>query len=1125
MSKPTQFHRCWTEAAIERYFTTEAMSKDEAAFMEVHLPIDRIMVDQDYKAFQDLGGAEYTSEEGLRRHILKSIPAQPNRIFSLVGETGSGKSELCQWLYYKIQDGIHVPILIRRSMIRLRDIVNEINRHLNEAVTAEIKDITDLWEEAVSKQLVASMFMHLQRSEVLDQIGDQDAYRLRQLVDTSDFELKMRQNFIEYRDEVQRLDKAREPNLLSEEDFRDLVVQSGGLKNPRVCYQHLQRAITDCLASTLQVEDLIGKIKRISDTFKSSGQRSVLLIEDVTTFGFLQNDLLDYLFDLASGNYDVVIGVTTGFEKANEQQIYGAQQTIRERIEGRFVLTDEQKSDTLFLRDKYEELATLYLRAIKDDECPICNGDTELDNVFGKDLYPFNRQFLHNVYSNLQQDGSPKQTPRLFLRALRHTLLAEGMRPFESVEILNILRPPTAWFAQSPHYGSDLEKLLQWYGYSYNKGVFLPKRIAQVFDVSVPTDVEAVNSYYRFNLRPGVERLLPLPPFTIADKTGPSIIRLEPCEGLTGTPNTVHIEGSNFKEDCVARLGETILNTIRVSATHLRASVPADLAIGTHNLAVTNPDDSSATYFNAYTVREPASPSISQVQPDEGDSSQPNEVYIEGSNFQTGCVVHLGTTSLNTNRLSSMRLRATVPANIQAGTYDLTATNPDGKNTTRFNAYTVKVADVFGQLDQWLARQSQFPRRELLKDGTWKLLDFFQFTPFVLQHPFSIAKGGTSIVYIRGDRDSKIYLHDSADSLQPGYLKLTVYPEQGLKDLYSQVLAVGLGNYEVNDADSLDHPWLYDWLNGCVDELQEQMKTGLKSALNMPLEQFIVLAKFLLLNNATGLWKFTPENMARSLAGKPFAVPSMGERPQQLFEWRHDIQALFVSFFHLRDSILDYPYLSTVMAECDPLQALSRLRAIDSTQVYDAYRIGFSRDAYSLRNLVKIVSLYARDLLSLQQGGQLNVSPSPERLKTIMNLVTPPEEIKLKKLRMQLDKLRQLCTHSSISWQRRWDLRLDPLHTAEAKLDFQNFARRVTTLLSHLDEGNHRTNVFAFLPLQREAQAIVGSSEYEVLETIHDIDQSIGRSLATRSEVSLEESAEYQTFKQTLKLFSLVTEQ
>jgi hypothetical protein len=1105
------------------------MAKDERAFMEVHLPINQIIVDKNFPAFQELARQEYTDEAGLKNLILKSTPHQPNRVFSLIGETGSGKSELCQWLYYQTQDERHIPILIRRSMTRLRDIVAEISHHLKEPVPVEMRDITDLWEESVSKQLIASILMHLQKSTVLEQIGTQNGYKLRELLDTRDFELTMRQNFVAYRDEVRRLDKPRDLNLLPEEQFAALVTQAGGLPKgvPAICYQHIQRAITDCLTDTLQVEDLIDKLRRISVSFKAAGQRPVLLIEDITTFIFLQNDLLDFLFDLASGNFDVVIGITTDFERANEQQIYKAQQTIRERIEGRFVLTNEQ-NETLFLRDNYIRLAALYLEAIKDKRCPVCHNDSALSQAFDQGLYPFNEQFLGNVYNNLQQDGNRKQTPRLYLRVLGQALRNEAMYPFTSVETLSSVRPPTAWFAQTTTHQGDLEKLLRWYGHNTNQGIFLAQKIAEMFDISVPAETEVINGFYRFNLRPGGKESLPSPPPRLKqtkDKPKLSITRIEPREGLVSIPNTIHIEGTEFQKGCKAHLGEILLDTSYLSPSRLQATVPADLSLGTHQLIILNPDDSQISYPNAYTVKERASPSLTSLQPNEGEANQSNEIYLQGTNFQKGCVVHLGDIALNTVYLKPTQLRATVPADLASGPYDVTVTNPDKRKATLFNAYTIKPEDLFGQLDQWLERQGRFPGRAAFKDGVWKLLDMFQFNPFVLQRPDSIANKGTPLIYNRGDRSSQIYLHDSADNLQAGYLKLTIHPQKEFRDLYSQVLATGQGHYKVDDTTHLDHPLLYDWLKGCVDELQQEMISGLTSALNMPLEQFIILAKYLLLNNAMGLVEFTPEVLAQPVSGNPFTSPNMADRPTQFFQWRNDIQSLFMAFFYFRDSLVNYPYLSEVMGQCNPLDDLLRLRNIDADRVYDAYKIGPAKGAYSLRGLANLVSLYARDLLTIQQNRQFITSPNFQQLQTVAELCFPVDEIDPEKMRNQLDILRRLCSAAGLNWQRQWDLSLQPLDKTERNLDFYDLAERLERVLSRFDNLDTTMNVFLYLSFQREVHSIAHSPEYEVLNAIHKVDLSIAQFLLHRPTPDLKQNSRYQAFEKEFDLYLKISKQ
>ena len=62
---------------------------------------------------------EFVSQEDILRFLIASKPSDWNRIFLLVGETGSGKSELCQWLEYEVPLETHVPIHISRSDTRL----------------------------------------------------------------------------------------------------------------------------------------------------------------------------------------------------------------------------------------------------------------------------------------------------------------------------------------------------------------------------------------------------------------------------------------------------------------------------------------------------------------------------------------------------------------------------------------------------------------------------------------------------------------------------------------------------------------------------------------------------------------------------------------------------------------------------------------------------------------------------------------------------------------------------------------------------------------------------------------------------------------------------------------------
>src|SRR5579884_2125585 len=135
------YPRWWSLGDVETYFPKEALTKPRHVFEKVHVPINQIYVDTAWPnqgirsrpEVVDNRAVRLTTEDDLLAYIRRSSPADPNRIVMVVGETGSGKSELCQWLDYQLRgDGRHVPILIRRSRTKLRDIANAIEAQLGE---------------------------------------------------------------------------------------------------------------------------------------------------------------------------------------------------------------------------------------------------------------------------------------------------------------------------------------------------------------------------------------------------------------------------------------------------------------------------------------------------------------------------------------------------------------------------------------------------------------------------------------------------------------------------------------------------------------------------------------------------------------------------------------------------------------------------------------------------------------------------------------------------------------------------------------------------------------------------------------------------------------------------------
>lgn len=956
------YTKCWTQETIDRYFTSEAMSKTRQAFNEVHVPIDRIRVDPQYPACQ---GRQEISERELLEVVRASRPDQPNRIFLIVGDTGSGKSELCQWLNYNIRDDVHVPILIERRMIRLREIVEEIHKHLAEPLPSDMTEITDLWPETVSAKLRAAVLMRLQQPQIQNALGMTEIAKLRRILDTPTFEGRMRTHFEHYRDEIKQLDKPRQLQLLPEQDFRDLAMQTGGLKDPRLAYFHIQHAMSDCLASELRVEDLIHKLGRISQSYRASGKRPVLLIEDIVTFGFLQNDLLDYLYNLSGANYDVVIGATTGFEQENQAQIYKAQQTITERIQGRFELTD-QHNETLFLREHYLELAGRYLVAIRTGNCAGCPGSHDCLAAFEQDLYPFNQAFLGNIYRSLHQGQSRKQTPRLYLRAMQSVLESERL-PTEAIELSPNVSEPGICFAQNPGLSPAAERLLKWYGLNTSAGVFLPQIVANTFGVVFPADSLTVEGYYRFALRPGAEMDLPAPP------------------------------------DDIAKLLTTVLTESK---------------------------------------QEP--PPIPPPKPPPTPTPPPKPSPI-------------------------------------------------------------------AQLDEWLALKGQFPDRSVFKDGVYALLDLYQLEPFALKYPDSIAESGTPLVYDRGDKYAKVYLHHSADD-RP-YPKLTLRPDSRKRDLFSQVLAIGANAYPVTDPDRLDQAQLYDWLGAAVQDVREELRQSLAQALRMPLGSFIALAKFLVLNLTSDVDTLDAATLCRPSTGEPLALQGMGDRGQHLWENRDHLQALFIGLFHYRDNLVNYPLLRSTVEAVNPMTALREIERIDLAAFPSGFRTKVGKSELQFADLVKVVKDYVVYLNARVRNRDYQLSPSESELRQMLGLSSPRGGIDTGRLRQQIDVLKATVQKAHIPWQQRWDLNLEPLHRGTEALHFDNLYDELTRLLDVLGRAERPLNIFAYLAFQRHANAIVITPAFEVLQAVAQMQSPLSKECLERTLRDPKDSREYRDYQ------------
>lgn len=194
---------------------------------------------------------------------------------------------------------------------------------------------------------------------------------------------------------------------------------------------------------------------------------------------------------------------------------------------------------------------------------------------------------------------------------------------------------------------------------------------------------------------------------TVANSPAPVVISMDPNNGPDNQLTGVDVRGANFSGTPQVYLGDHALTDVSlVNPTRLLAQVPAGLPPGVYTVRVCNADGQCGSLPNGYTVTG-TGPALNGVSPNQGYNDTPNEIILYGFNLQNGLIVSVGDQVLNdVTRINSTQVQAVVPAGLVAGTYNVSARNPNATTTaTLTGAYSVldPVGDDFaaGVEDLW----------------------------------------------------------------------------------------------------------------------------------------------------------------------------------------------------------------------------------------------------------------------------------------------------------------------------------------------------------------------------------------------------------------------------------------
>jgi hypothetical protein len=485
----------WDDNEVDHFITSEAHTKKKTPeqFRETHVDIDRIYAD----TLTPLGiSGDFVTQENVLKAITASSLEDPNRIFILRGEPGSGKSQLCEWTKYQINgygnedDGItdYVALHVSRSQTRMDQIIQVLTEPLD--VDTDVRNIDDLDPRDAANAIVEYMrgiwsTEHFTEQELQELTGARG--------DETDLREIFAKNIREYQEALKSRDEKPDFSLLTRQDYRDLRLQldlSNKLTEKKdVLYSTLKNEAHEYLSRNL-VGDFKEQLKEYSEMYQEQGIRPVLICEDLTTFSVLKEQLLDHIFELSSSNYDIVLGWTIGWEQDNINDALAREDAatyMKGRAEGYLTMTDEDGEAYFLDDDASVALARSYLDAIKR------NSDTDgapADIEQGFDnLYPFSRRFINVAFRQLNDEGSNRKTPRLLLlRVVKHCLKSTWP-PYEAMKSNSFVDTPT--FEIDMQYNQIYQDVSRWYGVPVENGVGVNTSIFNTFSIPLPDNDSA----------------------------------------------------------------------------------------------------------------------------------------------------------------------------------------------------------------------------------------------------------------------------------------------------------------------------------------------------------------------------------------------------------------------------------------------------------------------------------------------------------------------------------------------------------------------------------------------------------------------------------------------------------
>ncbi|MDS0243571.1 MULTISPECIES: S-layer protein [unclassified Haloferax] len=1056
--------KIWDDSVVRDYLTPEAHQKSREQFLKTHIDIDKIRADY---LFPHEGTDEFVTQEEFRDAILKSKVDDDNRIFILRGETGSGKSQLCQWLEYQIGadpnegDETHIALHVSRSKTGIGDILDIISGPIDTDVT--VSNVSDLDPEKVADAIITTLQAF---GAGMEQFSKDEIDALT--VDRSnaaDLSSILEKNIAEYQESATSEGEKRMSDLITKKDYRDLSMAAfGSTKGSDTLFPALQSQVHEILSRNLGVEDFQGKLEELSEEYEKRNLRPVLICEDLTTFTVLKEQLLDHIFQLDSGHYDVVLGWTSGWEKDDLSRALGTSQGIstymEDRAEGYLSTTDEDGRAYFLDDDLTVKLARKYMSVILDES----DMDESLaDGVLESfdSLYPFNETFIEESYNHLVQDGNKRRTPRLLLMRVIRECLSSTVPPFDAIEDNPYVEPFPSPVDLS--YTESLQRLGKWYGSATtDRQLRVHRQIPETFDVPL-TDVDIDDDWAYFQAD------VPAPTLNLGVSEG----TFHPGEYIT-LRATLDNRG---EEDVTIRFnGSEIATTdsdgfasVRLPNEKGDITFQAEKDGETDATAVTVVEPSDDTSISV-TVN-PKTPAVSdEVTVTARVNGEPRRgVRVSIDDNELGETRSDGKIHFNAPDTGSATVEAVYGDACEETTIDIESSDIHIPVGTDLDSTTVK--EYLLQYRNWIKVGDTYDSSTVLRKGTAGVLNEWH-DPTLLGNLNARNDGVHGIYYTRG-ADIPVTIV-GADERQGMSFELDFGVEYD--DIYEPLFWYGIsesGEFPQEDKYDLNYDLLRAWTDKQVADFRAKMRADLEACIDpMTLEEFTVLAQFLILNAKTGRREIEADMMFEKPPEGGFIPGAEDEQPSALREATLDLLKsrnapyhLSKGLFLLKSNVVDRERLSkAVQSVSENLdQYLLQAMQIDTADFSSAYQISTTRSTgYSVDVLFDRVKDYATTLddVSAEQNA-VHVTEAIERVTTYYEPSHDRDDL-----------------HDALS----------QLHDVLDKLDASKYeswkeAREAVAGDAEIDLGKFRQRMRTF-------EDISDKHGYELIATLHDYEES-----------------------------------